>query len=136
MAKMILCNLQFKELTHEEALQKLPITELGRFPLRFFVIEKDKEEVGAVVLEEIEKGIAELSLTVFPRHRFKVLNMSSIADIFDFPLILGFKKVIGWTKRNSWKKVLKRIKGVRFTDKRPAHCSDEDKFWYEKTVRG
>lgn len=101
--------------------------------VRVFSIMKEDIEVGMIALEELEEGVVELSVTISPAHRYSVLSLASIKDIFSFPLSLGYKKVIGWTKRSSWKKVLKRIPSVSFMDSRPAHCSDEARFWYEMT---
>lgn len=86
-----------------------------------------------IALEEVEEGVVELSLTISPAHRYSVLSLESIETIFSFPLTLGYKKVIGWTKRTSWKKIVKRIASVRFMDSRPSHCLDEERSWYEMT---
>lgn len=108
------------------------------YPIRYFVLLKDDFEVGLFAIEEIEDGVAMLSLTIFKEHRFKTLFKETLLKIANFPFSLGFKKVITWTKRKSWIKLFKSLhgEGIREMEYRVTHDLDETKVWFEKVVRG
>jgi len=127
------------ELTLDEFMDKFPQYNIEtKYPVRYFLILKNDWKVGLFAIEEIEDGVAEMSLTIFKEHRFNILFKETLLKIINFPFSLGFKKVIGWTKRRSWIKLLNSLKdeGINMLDFKPIHDLDEDKFWYEKKVRG
>lgn len=126
-------KIEFKEISIAELRNRLIRSQESKYPVRFFLILKRGIEVGMIGLEEVDKEVAELSLTVFRPYQYTVLSYTSLQDIFNFPFSLGFKKVIGWTRRKSWIKLLKQFKplGIRFMDKPPEHDQEEGKFWYE-----
>ena len=125
--------LQFKELSAEECDNRFIRVQEPKYPVRYFSLVREETEVGMLGLEKITEDIAELSLTIFKPYRYKVLSYRSLREIFTFPFSLGFQKVIGWTRRKSWIRLLKKFKacGIRPMDKVPAHDTEEGKFWYE-----
>lgn len=122
------------EITFDEFIHRFPQHYVEqKYPVRYFIILNNDLEVGLFGIAQIEQGVADLSLKIFREYRFKTLFKNNFIYIINYPFLLGFKKVIGWTKNKSLIKLLFRMKkyGVYSMDKKPTHDLDEDKFWYE-----
>jgi len=127
------------ELTLDEFMEKFPQYQIEtEYPIRYFILLNNYWEVGLFIIEEIEDGVAQVSLTIFKEYRFKTLFKDTLLKIANFPFSLGFKKVITWTKRKSWIKLFKSLheEGIMEMEYRVTHDPDETKVWFEKVARG
>lgn len=106
------------------------------FPFRIFIIYKEKEAVGILILEERDADFVEMSLTIFEEYQNKILFKKNLLNIINFPFKIGYKKAITWTKLKSWSKLLERFKeyGVRKIEKPSFFDEDCDKIWFQKEI--
>jgi hypothetical protein len=79
-------------------------------PVQYFLIMKGDKQVGFFMIEEIDQGLAEVSLEIFDDFKNKTLNKNIIFYLMNYPFYLGFQMVIAWTKRESLIKLFKYLK--------------------------
>lgn len=101
----------------------------------YFLIVKNYAEVGIYTIKKIKDRVCEIGWAIFKKYRHKVLSRQAICFLIDFPFLLGFSKVIGWTKIDTFIKLLKRFEyfGI-FLINSPNYDHDSFKIWFQKEV--
>lgn len=100
----------------------------------YFLIQSDGEEAALYGIIHRGNKTGDAFLTVFERHRYKLLNKKTLNDLFNHPFSLGFTEVWTWTRLQSWIKLLKRIEGVEFRLIPPSWDNDFTKIWFRKRI--
>lgn len=103
--------------------------------IEYFFIIKNGIRAGIYAVIKITDDMCEVALTIFKKSRYKVISRNSICFLIDFPFSLGFKKVITWSKMNTWINLLNKFEyyGIYKIDN-PAYDLDSNKIWFGKEI--